>query len=214
MIDPTSYMPPTAKPLPVLLILDISGSMIGSKIDSLNEAVVTMIKGFAEMRRRETEITVAAITFGGSEAREHVPFTAASQIQWQPLSADGGTPMGKALRKAKEILDDKSQTPSNAYRPCVILVTDGQPTDDWEGPMDRFISEGRSAKCQRMAMAIGEDAKRYINVLQRFIGNGSDQVFYAEDADKINECLKKISATVRFFLNIGYKTGGRLPPLP
>jgi uncharacterized protein with von Willebrand factor type A (vWA) domain len=34
--DPTKYTAPAAKPLPVILLLDVSGSMSGAKIQNLN----------------------------------------------------------------------------------------------------------------------------------------------------------------------------------
>jgi len=63
--------------------------------------------------------------------------------------------MGMALRMAKDLIEDKEIIPSKGYRPAVVLVSDGAPNDDWEGPMNDFISGGRSSKCERFAMAIG-----------------------------------------------------------
>jgi uncharacterized protein YegL len=59
---------------------------------------------------------------------------------------------------AKAMIEDKDVVPSRAYRPTVVLVSDGGPNDAWEKPLNAFISDGRSAKCDRMAMAIGADA--------------------------------------------------------
>ena len=40
------------------------------------------------------------------------------------------TPMGTALKMAKDMIDDKQETPSRIYRPAVVLVSDGAPNDD------------------------------------------------------------------------------------
>lgn len=77
--------------------------------------------------------------------------------------------MGDAISIAKAMIEDKEQIPSRAYRPTVVLVSDGRPNDQWKGPLDVFMSEGRSAKCYRMAMGIGvERGSEAYDVLKRF----------------------------------------------
>ena len=107
--------------------------------------------------------------------------------------ADGMTPMGTAIQMAKDMIDDKSVTPSRIYRPAVVLVSDGEPNDDWRNPMAMFINDGRSSKCQRFAVAIGEKADR--TVLETFTEN-SDNVFYAANASDLAECFKTVSMSV------------------
>ena len=157
--NPGIYTVPTAKPLPVVFLLDVSGSMYGSKIANLNQSVEEMLQSFSAENMRETEIRVSVITFG-SQVKLHLPLTKADEIKWTQLTADGSTPLGTALRMAKDMIEDKDQIPSRAYRPAVILVSDGQPNDDWEQPLENFISSGRSSKCDRMALAIGREAQK------------------------------------------------------
>jgi uncharacterized protein YegL len=149
--DPAKYTVPTAKPLPVVLLLDVSGSMSGDKIHNLNEAVKDMLTTFRDTENGETEIWVAVITFG-AEVRLHQALTSAGNVHWHDLSAGGGTPLGTAFKMAKAMIEDKNVVPSRAYRPTVVLVSDGRPGDSWESPLQAFISDGRSAKCDRMAM--------------------------------------------------------------
>ena len=193
MFDPSKYTVQTAKPIPVLLLLDTSTSMYGPKIDTLNSAVRQMLAAFAKEARREVEVKVSIITFGSSINRLQ-PFTSASAIDFQPLSADGMTPLGAALRAAKDMIEDKTETPSRAYRPTVVLVSDGQPTDRWEEPLRAFISEGRSAKCDRMAMAIGADANK--NILGRFIEGTPNPLFEAHQASEIQRFFKLVTMSV------------------
>ncbi len=193
MFDPKKFTTPTAKPLPVLLLLDVSYSMSGDKIDNLNKAVKDMLDTFAQEEKMETEILVSVITFG-NQVDLHVPFTKASQVQWQSLQADGMTPMGTALKMAKAMIEDKETTPSRAYRPTIVLVSDGQPNDSWEKPLRDFISEGRSSKCDRMAMAIGRDAGE--TVLKRFIEGTFHDLFYAENAGQLHEFFQRVTMSV------------------
>lgn len=193
MFDPKKFTTPTAKPLPVVLLLDVSFSMSGDKIENLNKAVEDMLDTFAQEEKMETEILVSVITFG-NQVELQVPYTKASQVQWQGLQANGMTPMGTALKMAKAMIEDKETTPSRAYRPTIVLVSDGQPNDSWERPLEDFISEGRSSKCDRMAMAIGRDADE--TVLKRFIEGTPHDLFYAENAGQLHEFFQRVTMSV------------------
>ena len=193
MFDPKKFTTPTAKPLPVVLLLDVSYSMSGDKIENLNKAVEDMLDTFAQEEKMETEILVSVITFG-NQVELHVPYTKASQVQWQDLQAIGMTPMGAALKMAKAMIEDKETTPSRAYRPTIVLVSDGQPNDSWKSPLDDFISEGRSSKCDRMAMAIGCDADE--TVLKRFIEGTPHDLFYAENSKQLHEFFQRVTMSV------------------
>ena len=193
MFDPKKFTTKAAKPLPVVLMLDVSGSMFGNKINNLNTAVEDMLNSFAHEEKMETEILVSVITFGGS-VNLHLPFTKASQIQWQSLRANSDTPMGNALKMAKAMIEDRETTPSRAYRPTVVLVSDGKPTDTLQKPLEDFISNGRSSKCDRMAMAIGKDADE--SVLKRFIENTPHSLFYAENAGQLHEFFQRVTMSV------------------
>jgi len=192
--NPKEFTTPKAKPLPVVLLLDVSYSMLeGNKIDDLNKAVKDMLDTFAQEEKMETEILVSIITFG-HEVELHTPYTKASQVQWQSLQANGMTPMGTALKMAKAMIENKEVTPSRAYRPTIVLVSDGQPNDSWEQPLADFISEGRSKKCDRMAMAIGRDADE--TVLKRFIEGTIHDLFYAENAEQLHEFFQRVTMSV------------------
>ena len=196
--DPSKYTVPKAKPLPVVLLLDTSSSMNAggeqSKIAELDSAVRDMIKDFAHEEQLETEIQVSVITFGYDGVKLALPYTNASKVEMKKLEAQGNTPMGTALRMAKDMIEDKETTPSRAYRPLVILCSDGAPNDDWEAPMNNFIKDGRSSKCDRMAMAIGSDANEA--VLKRFIEGTENPLFYAKDASSMHKFFKFVTMSV------------------
>lgn len=186
-----------ARPLPVLLLLDVSGSMDGEKIDSLNQAVKEMIKDFGNEESTKAEIHLGIITFGG-EAKLHTDLMPAKNIEWVNMEATGYTPLGGALDIAKEIVEDKEKATSRGYRPSIILVSDGAPNDNgWENKMNSFINEGRSSKCDRWSLAIGADADE--DMLKKFINDPEKKLFKAEDAGAISKFFKFItmSMTVR-----------------
>ena len=193
MFDPSKFTVQKAKPLPIMLMLDVSGSMSGVKIDTLNEAVRTMIASFADEEKMETEILVSIVTFG-EEVKRLFPFTPASQIKFSDLQARGGTPLGTACAMVKAIIDDKDETPGRAYRPTIVLVSDGRPGDNWKPAMQSLINDGRSAKCDRMAMAIGNDAG--LAVLGEFVEGTPNPLFEAHRASEIRNFFKRVTMSV------------------
>lgn len=188
--DPTSFVAPKVKFLPVILLLDTSGSMKGVKIESLNCCVSEMLKTFCDNANLEVEIHVAIITFG-ADIKLYQALSNVDKINWIDMQASGATPLGTALQMAKAMIDDKEIVPSTACRPTVVLVSDGKPTDEWEQALNSFISSGRSAKCDRMAMAIGADADEY--VLGKFIENTKNPLFYSENAKQLRDFFKFVT---------------------
>lgn len=197
--EPKMYKAAQPKPLPVILMLDGSGSMSSKgKIESLNEAVQKMIHTFSQQTQRGMEIWVAIIVFKESSAYVHTEYTPVQELEdkgFEPLTANGRTPMGGALKLAKEIIEDKSKTPSRAYRPAAVLVSDGAPTDEWQQPMEAFM-EGRSAKCQRFVMPIGPEADQS-KPLQLFLGDEYiENRYYACEAQDIALAFNEITMSI------------------
>jgi uncharacterized protein YegL len=192
--DVTQFASTKAKPLPIILLLDESGSMRGDKIDKLNEAVQKMISSFKKEETQASEFLVSIIGFGGAGARIINYPTNATDIQFSKLSANGMTPLGGALALAKGIVEDKELTPSRAYRPLVVLVTDGYPNDSWEAPFVDFVEMGRSAKCDRMALSVGEGTD--MGMLQRFVAGTGHEVFTTDQADGIVKFFKFVTMSV------------------
>lgn len=206
--NPNNYKPTAPKKLPVILLLDVSSSMMGEKIEKLHAAVVEMIKTFADQARKETLIEVAIITFGAS-VELHTPYTPAADLKKAGVGkfiANGMTPLGTALTMAKDMIDDPETTPKGNYRPVAVLVSDGEPNDEWKTPLERFIRDGRSQKCQRFAVAIGDRADR--DMLRQFTCS-PDSVLIAETAGDIAGSFKLVTMTTLAAAN-----GGGAAPAP
>lgn len=183
-----------ASPFPVIILADTSGSMAADgKIDVLNQSLRDMLSTFSMTNNLLAEIYVAIIAFGG-EARLHTHLMPASQVDFGDLQAAGGTPLGQAMNFAATLIDDKSRIPSSAYRPTVVLVSDGHPTDAWESALDKLTQQGRVQKADRIALAIGADAD--IGVLQRFLDTPEKNVFRAADARQIKDFFRYVTMTV------------------
>jgi len=183
-----------ARPLPVILLADVSGSMAADgKIDALNTSVAEMIAAFAQEDAAQAEIQLAIVAFG-SEARLHQPLTPANKVSWRPLQAIGRTPMGAAFALTTDLIEDRTQIPSRAYRPTVVLVSDGKPTDDWQAPLQRLLGAERAGKAQRFALAIGADADR--EMLTAFLADPEVRVFEAQESRQIKSFFRWVTMSV------------------
>ena len=187
----------TARPLPVIILADVSGSMTqDNNIGALNAALKDFLNTLSQESRLNAEIQVSIITFGGLKAEVHVPLTPAWQInQTNDLVASGGTPMGGAFELAVEMIENKDIIPSRAYKPTIVLISDGIPTDNWEASFDKLKNSDRAQKASRMAMAIGTGADK--NMLKAFVNDlEASEVFEAHNAKEIHRFFRAVSMSV------------------
>lgn len=185
-----------ARALPVIILADTSGSMsVKGKDEALNEAIQNMVSTFKQESARQAEIHVGLITFGGESAEMHLPLAKASEIEaMKPLDAFGRTPMGHAFELATEVLEDKEIITSRDYRPVLILLSDGIPTDSWQAGLERLTNSERGQKASRFAMAIGAEAN--IDVLEAFNNDLEAPVFKGNDARDIHRFFRAVTMSV------------------
>ena len=180
------------KVLPLIMLVDTSGSMYGC-MDELNTAARDMIEALRNQESFRAEIHISFITYGKDGARLHTPLTPISSIEFEDFESGGMTPLGEALKIAKEMIENKEIIPSNSYRPTVIMLSDGLPNDNWEEPLRTFIEEGRSKKCERMSLGIGQG---YVyEILKNFSSN--EKVFEAKDASNIVDFFKFVTMSIK-----------------
>lgn len=190
------FMATSARPLPVIILADTSGSMgIDGKIQALNLALNNMLNSFKQESRIKAEIQVSIVTFSGGSASIHIPLKSVSDINQEiTLVASGGTPLGDAITKTIEMIEDKEIIPSRAYKPTLVLVSDGQPTDDWESAFEVLKNSERAKKATRIAMAIGQDADK--EVLTAFINDIEAPLFEAHNAKDIQKFFRAVTMSV------------------
>lgn len=183
-----------SRPLHFFWVVDCSGSMSGDKIQSLNiaakEALPEMRRVAAENPNAQLYVHVLAFSRG---TRWITTKTPVEQFNWTDLNADGQTDMGAALREvAKQLrippMDER------ALPPVVVLLSDGQPTDDFNGGLAAFMNEPWGKKAVRLAIAIGRDCDR--NVLQKFIGHSELKPLEANSSEDLAKYIRWASTVV------------------
>ena len=144
--------------LPVFLLLDTSGSMMGEPIEAVKNGVQIMISALRQDPHAIETAHLSVITFD-DKARQVVPMTDLNSFQLPDLSANGVTAMGDALEVLAGCIDRDVKTTSaeqkGDWKPMVFIFTDGMPTDD----MFYGLSEFRRRKIAcTVACAAGANA--------------------------------------------------------
>lgn len=143
---------------PVVLLLDTSYSMQGEPIAALNAGIQILrdeLMGDAVAAKR---VEIAIVTFG--PVTELSGFVGAESFVAPTLEAGNDTPMGAAIEAGIALLDDrKQQYKDNGvgfYRPWLMLITDGSPTDDWQAAAQRVHQGEKDKKFSFYAIAVQE----------------------------------------------------------
>jgi uncharacterized protein YegL len=108
------------------------------------------------------------------------------------MEASGRTPMGEAFDLARTMIEDRDTIPSRAYRPTLVLVSDGVPTDDWRGPLEALLGSERASKATRFAMGIDADNE----TLTAFLASDEARVFEAHEAREIRKFFRWVTMSV------------------
>jgi uncharacterized protein YegL len=132
---------------PCLLLLDVSGSMSGEPITELNEGLKAFRDQLLADPLASKRVEVACITFGPVNVATEFETASVFQPPW--LRALGDTPMGSAITSGVELVRLRKEAyRSNGiafYRPWIVLITDGAPTDDWSKAA-KAVKDGEAAK--------------------------------------------------------------------
>ena len=206
-MDIGSYMKKEGRALPVFLLVDVSGSMRGEKIETVNIALKEMLNTFKKIENPKGVIELSIIAFGNGKAQVIKPLSKISDTDQFEFTADGSTPMGMAFESVAAMIEDYNVVSRRAYTPTIVLISDGNPTDFagynasmpeediYEWPALKQLQNGeRSAKATRLAMGIGGDVD--LRILKAFISNESIPIIKARDNDTIAKFFKWVTMSI------------------
>ena len=86
--NPSDFTVATAKPLPIVLLLDTSSSMDGDNIDALNNAVRRMLRTLTKQESQAQEYLVSIITFSNTTINHHSLDSLVDAVQKIVMSPD------------------------------------------------------------------------------------------------------------------------------
>lgn len=157
--------------LPVYLLLDCSGSMMGEPIEAVRQGIKALLSELRGDPQALETAYLSVITFD-SQARQIIPLTELMQFKEPELHAGGATALGGALEILLECVDQEVQktteTQKGDWRPLVFILTDGSPTDT--DAFNRAVERLKSAKLANI-IACAAGSKAQTACLKQITGN-------------------------------------------
>ena len=178
----------------VFFVIDTSDSMSGARIGAVNSAIEETLIKFREMNMddADAEIEVAILAFS-SGARWITPNCPVKPENYRiDLDAGGKRDMGEAFMMLEASLNKNSgfmQEASKSYAPVIILMTDGEPTDDYKTHLTKLQNNGWFKVSVKVALAVGDEANDQI--LMEFTGS-KEAVVRIPDGRNAGEKLSKM----------------------
>jgi len=133
-----------AKKLPVYLLLDTSGSMMGEPIEAVKNGVQVLVSALRQDPIALETAYLSIITFD-SDAKQVVPLTDLQSFQIPELVSSGSTNLGDALSllcdcKNREVTKSTPERKGD-WKPMVFIMSDGAADSGWESGLQKFKKE-------------------------------------------------------------------------
>ena len=166
-----------ARRVPICLVLDRSGSMVecdGSELSKIQELNNNM-KNFLDYVRGNAKASricdICIISFGGvDEVIVENGYSNIKDLKYKPLVPYGRTPIGAAVAKAMDLLKLRRNYYRNNdiehYKPIMLLMTDGLPTDNYMPAAQEFARMVKNKEVKVFPVGIGRNFNK--EVLRQF----------------------------------------------
>lgn len=149
--------------LPVYMLLDTSGSMLGEPMESVKSGIQAMLGGLRQDPHALESLHLSIITFN-NEVKVVLPLTSLENLQMPEIEKPyGGTNLGAALellydRVGKEVRRSSGEEKGD-WKPILFIMTDGSPSDTmvYKNAIPRVKSLGFATI---VACAAGPKAKK------------------------------------------------------
>lgn len=180
----------------LFFLVDTSGSMMGEKIGSLNDAIRETVPDLRELSKSNSDaaIKIAVLQFDTDVKWLYPQPVDSEQFRWNDLQAGGLTSLGEALKELNSKLSKTQylQEAAGSYAPVIILISDGGPTDDFDRALEEIKKNNWFKHSIKVAIAIGNDADK--NVLAKLTGT-SESVVEVHNKAALKSLIKFLSVT-------------------
>lgn len=140
----------------ICFALDTSQSMDGEKIKYLNDSLSAFFRHVKSHQNASVLTDVSVVTFG-REVRNAIALDSIAKLDLPHLSAGGATPLGEAVKRCLEQIEDLQA--NSLQKPTIlVLATDGYSTDDIGEAVDLCHQLVKSDHLVVFPIAIGDDA--------------------------------------------------------
>jgi len=183
------------KTMVLFFLIDTSGSMSGSKIGAVNTAIDEVIPELKDVSaaNADAQLKIAVLEFDNSarwltgDEPVHI-----DSFCWKYAEAGGNTALGDACIKLNNALSVKTfmQDAVGSFAPVIILLSDGEPTDEYERSLEELKKNNWFKASIKAAVAIGNDANK--DCLARFTGS-LESVLEVHNKTGLKQLIKFVS---------------------
>jgi uncharacterized protein YegL len=179
----------------LFFLIDTSGSMDGTKIGEVNTAIREVVPELQDIGGADIDLKIAVLEFSiGCRWQNPSGPVSVNSFFWSNLSAEGGTDMGAAFQELNDKLSRNSflKAPSASVAPVILLLSDGQPGDDYRSALAVLKNNNWYKSAVKVAIAIGNDADQ--DVLAEFTGT-SETVITAHTPEVLRKMIRTVAIT-------------------
>ncbi|MBC3795458.1 vWA domain-containing protein [Acetobacterium tundrae] len=180
----------------LFFLVDTSGSMAGSKIGAVNEAINDIVPELRDIsdNNADAQIKIAVLEFNSGAEWLYPNPIEAENFEWDYLDVGGVTDLGTAFTMLDEKLsrNEFMSDVAGSFAPAIFLMSDGQPTDHYEKGLAKLKENNWYKNAIKVAVAIGDDADQ--DVLKDFTGN-SESVLTARNPEALKKMITFVSVT-------------------
>jgi uncharacterized protein YegL len=165
--------------------------MSGEKISAVNHAIQETIPEMRDAAGNNPNAQLLVRTLKFSSGASWVtpdPVNISEDVNyaWDDLNAGGVTDLGRAFDMLAEQLTIPPMS-DRALPPVMVLLSDGQPTDDYKSALGRLLGLPWGRKSVRIAISIGQDSDE--EMLYEFTGS-RELVLPARNAPTLARMIK------------------------
>ncbi len=180
----------------LFFMVDKSGSMCGTKIGAVNDAIANALPIISDISNSnpDAEIKVAALEFSNGVDWLYDTPKDANDFIWQDVEAGGLTSLGEACRELNKKLSRSGlmKTASGSFAPVIILISDGEPTDDYMSSLSVLKTNAWFKSAIKIAIAIGNDANT--DILTEFTGS-KEAIYYTHNIEALKQVIRTVAVT-------------------
>lgn len=156
------------KKLPIIFLIDSSGSMAGDKITTLNNSIRNMLISLSDIE--EYNICVSLISYA-TDAHLVYDSIDLHSFQWSDILAEGKSNFAEALILLSKVIEKIDF--ENSLYPEIIIISDGAPTDHLK--IDNVVND-----------LLDNPVAKWSNYHSIFIGDDDGVYFLKEFIKKVN----------------------------
>lgn len=218
------------KLIPFYLVIDVSYSMAGDKLNQANQIVPEVADTLAQNPIIADKVRFSVVDFS-DDATVVLPMCDLLAADHLPqLTVRGGTSFAAAFTLLRSVIEnDVRQLKADGFdvhRPAVFFISDGEPTDTdgaWEGAFDALTTYDKASGIgftyYPNVIPFGVDKADGKTMAKLIHPKGKMKLYMADDSDTAGQAISRcaeilISSVVQSASNVGAGLGGLVLPDP